>query len=78
MSAYGQILHPTVLKEVHAGERSGEPCDCLGNFATCSCRCSFVGIAKCPGPSLETRNLYRVCSVSSLGGAHRPISTLKG
>src|SRR5688572_21980499 len=32
---------------------SGEPCDCLGNFASCSCRYSSVGIAKCPDPSPE-------------------------
>lgn len=68
MSAYGQILHPTMLKEVHAGERKWRALRLLGKL-----RYLFLPLLVCwhrkmSRPFTRDGETYRVCLRC---GAHR-------
>ena len=61
MSAYGQILHPTVPKEVHAGERKRRVLRLLGKLRYLFLPLLFCWHRKMSRPFTRDGETYRVC-----------------
>ena len=68
MSAYGQILHPTVRTEVHAGERKWRAVRLLGKLRYLFLPLLFCWHRKMSRPFTRDGETYRVCLRC---GAHR-------
>ena len=61
MSAYGQILHPTMLKEVHADERKRRVLRMLGKLRYVFLPLLFCWHRKMSRPFTRDGETYRVC-----------------
>lgn len=61
MSAYGQVLHPTVLKEVHGGEPKWRALRLLGKLRYLFLPMFFCWHRKMSRPFTRDGETYRVC-----------------
>ena len=61
MSAHGQVLHPTVLKEVHADERKWRALRLLGKLRYVFLPLLFCWHRKMSRPFTRDGETYRVC-----------------
>ena len=61
MSAYGQTLHPTLLKEIHAGERKHRALRLLGRLRYLFLPLFFCWHRKMSRPFTRDGETYRVC-----------------
>jgi hypothetical protein len=61
MSAYGQTLYPTLLKEIHAGERKHRALRLLGTLRYLFLPLFFCWHRKMSRPFTRDGETYRVC-----------------
>ena len=61
MSAYGQTLHPTLLKEIHAGKRKRRALRLLGKLRYLFLPLLFCWHRKMSRPFTRDGETYRVC-----------------